>query len=159
MFYSFKERIFLPDKPSRTLLAKYAAADKPLYNPEFATLKSLLAKHQPCLVPLLEDFEMDGYISEPPAAYHRLLVALSSQSSVCAIIHTDDDLQQVLTDLTIYRQSPVESVQSMDILCRKCPLLADLLSQVPLSTSLGKYFHCDQSPPFKHESSSVLVMI
>lgn len=133
--YSFQNRIFLPNKKARGLLQAYACG-KGVSSDDFLILKDLVANHQPSLVPLLCQFESNGHTSRAPTTYRRFLSFLCCPTSVCATVHIDNDLQLVLNDI-INGQSPTQCVTSTSTLCKKCPVLADLLSKVEATQPLS----------------------
>lgn len=64
---------------------------------------------------------------ETPRPILSLLIALSCNSPVCAIIHPDDQLETLLDDVIREKTTPSNDPQKMQVLQTKCPILFNAL--------------------------------
>lgn len=141
-FTRHSERILINHKSTRSLLKQFASLG--LSEDESKHLKELIAVNAPFLGPLLEYLFRQGEVASKklrcPCDWSEFIMALASSSPVCALIHPDDELQQVLT--TIADGFSELDIYTLQFLQQNCPLLLNLLQKVkPPPLLMSTVFH------------------
>ena len=125
----FSERIFIPDKRTRSLLKEFCVKGIP--RSDFGDLKELVLNHAPSMLPLLKIVKTQ-VVSSPlvscPAEWSPLLSSLASPSAVCGMVHPSDEV------FSLIRKIPHDDItldiNSMELLQREVPVLFNLVKNV-----------------------------
>ena len=129
-FTRFSERVFVPDKTTRSLLKKFSK--KGLLHDEFIRLDQLLSIHAPSLTSLFglfkQEINMSLELLACPREWSSFIEALSSSSPVCALLHPGDKV------IDLVKRIPAEDLTkdptNMEALQKEVPVLFDILAKV-----------------------------
>ena len=91
-FYTaHSKRVFINNKATIDKLQQYARngfAD----HEDFLSMVTHLEQHQPCLIPLMQFFEDEGYSHKCPQPFQRLIQAIATNYPVCGLVHQEEKL-------------------------------------------------------------------
>ncbi|XP_065056806.1 uncharacterized protein LOC135685015 [Rhopilema esculentum] len=143
----FKDRIFISDQETRSLLKRFSSRSgkksKVLDIHEYKSLLTLLQEHSPELHDLLVSFQRDTVTEDHsygnfltnkeklipslykcPRIWSQLISSLASPSPVCGLLHPDESLLDLLNHI-ITTTEPID-IGQLVVFKEKCPVLFNL---------------------------------
>ena len=130
IFTRYSDRVMISNKQTQVLLKEYAV--KGITQEQFTQLLVLARSHAPCILDLLCHFQKltDAKMMKAPSEWSEFIATIASASPVCATVHPSDKLFLFLHKLSDETCSVLESVDSMQYLQTKIPVLFHLLQSL-----------------------------